>query len=391
MRIRFKPWARPELEASKFYRDNPEELKGKWIQEFNNKENPIHLELGCGKGQFISQIAFQNPEINENKPADNMYNALVPNAGTVTEAGYEELDTKYKTFIGTVNDDSDNIKKYVVSIKEKNGYGTDNTFKLIYDCSTKRLSFIKTGLDEKTVIDTEGGQTINGDLTIRDYLNVKKYLIVGDYLNVANSIRVGSDTDTDNRITLDPDSESTFTNDIKANSFIANSIRVGSDTDVNNRITLNPDSESTFTNNIKANSFIANSFIANSIRVGSDTDVNNRITLNPDSESTFTNNIKANSFIANSARSLKTDIEPTKYNAIDEINKIEVVDFYFKSDDKKENPKVGFIADDTDPIFSTKEKNSMDLYNTCGMLLKAVQELSAENKELRERIEKLEK
>ena len=64
MRIRFKPWARPELEASSFYRDNPEELKDKWIQEFKNKENPIHLELGCGKGNFISQIAVQNPQIN---------------------------------------------------------------------------------------------------------------------------------------------------------------------------------------------------------------------------------------------------------------------------------------------------------------------------------------
>ena len=64
MRIRFKPWARPELEASSFYRDNPEELKDKWIEEFKNKENPIHLELGCGKGQFISQLAVQNPDIN---------------------------------------------------------------------------------------------------------------------------------------------------------------------------------------------------------------------------------------------------------------------------------------------------------------------------------------
>ncbi len=262
----------------------------------------------------VRDYLFQNPGINENKPTNIMYNALVPNAGTVTEADYEDLDKKYKTFIGTVNDDSDNIKKYVISIKEKNGYGTNNTFKLIYDCSTKRLSFVKTGLDEKTIIDTEGGQTINGNLSIGDYLKVKKYLTVGEYLNVTNSIQIGSDSDTDNRITLNPGSASTFTNDIKAKSFIANS-----------------------------------------------------------------------------ARSLKTDIKPTKYNAIDEINKIEVVDFYFKSDNKKENPKVGFIADDTDPIFSTKEKNSMDLYNTCGMLLKAVQELSAENKELRERIEKLEK
>ena len=53
MRIRYKKWARPELEASKFYIDNPEEWKGKWKEFFKNSNNPIHLELGCGKGQFI--------------------------------------------------------------------------------------------------------------------------------------------------------------------------------------------------------------------------------------------------------------------------------------------------------------------------------------------------
>ena len=62
MRIRFKPWARPELEASKFYIDNPEEYKGKWRTLFKNKENP--LELGCGKGSFISQLAVKNHNIN---------------------------------------------------------------------------------------------------------------------------------------------------------------------------------------------------------------------------------------------------------------------------------------------------------------------------------------
>ena len=63
MRIRFKPWARPELEASKFYIDNPEEDQGKWKELFNN-DNPIFLELGCGKGGFISQLAVYNPDIN---------------------------------------------------------------------------------------------------------------------------------------------------------------------------------------------------------------------------------------------------------------------------------------------------------------------------------------
>lgn len=64
MRIRYKKWARPELEASKFYRDNPEELKGKWREEFKNLQNPLYLELGCGKGQFISKLAVQNQNIN---------------------------------------------------------------------------------------------------------------------------------------------------------------------------------------------------------------------------------------------------------------------------------------------------------------------------------------
>ena len=40
MRIRYKKWARPELEASPFYIDNPEEMKGKWRSYFEN-DNPI--------------------------------------------------------------------------------------------------------------------------------------------------------------------------------------------------------------------------------------------------------------------------------------------------------------------------------------------------------------
>lgn len=63
MRIRKRAWARPELEKCEFYIDKPEEKKGKWNTVFENKQ-PIHMELGCGKGGFISQIALQNPNIN---------------------------------------------------------------------------------------------------------------------------------------------------------------------------------------------------------------------------------------------------------------------------------------------------------------------------------------
>ncbi len=64
MRIRYKKWARPELEASEFYIDNPEELKGAWKEKFKNPKLPLHLELGCGKGQFISELASSNMNIN---------------------------------------------------------------------------------------------------------------------------------------------------------------------------------------------------------------------------------------------------------------------------------------------------------------------------------------
>lgn len=64
MRIRYKKWARPELEASKFYEDNPEEWKGKWKEHFENSNNPFMLELGCGKGHFIAKLALDNQNIN---------------------------------------------------------------------------------------------------------------------------------------------------------------------------------------------------------------------------------------------------------------------------------------------------------------------------------------
>jgi len=63
MRIRYKKWARPELEACKFYIDNPGEFKGKWKSYFK-EEHPIYMELGCGKGTFMAKLSSSNPNIN---------------------------------------------------------------------------------------------------------------------------------------------------------------------------------------------------------------------------------------------------------------------------------------------------------------------------------------
>ena len=64
MRIRYKKWARPELELSTFYVDNPEEIRGKWKEKFRNPNLPLYLELCCGKGNFIAEMASDHKEIN---------------------------------------------------------------------------------------------------------------------------------------------------------------------------------------------------------------------------------------------------------------------------------------------------------------------------------------
>ena len=63
MRIRRKVWARPELETCKFFLKEPTQNLNKWNHYFKNNA-PIYLELGCGKGTFIAELANKNKQIN---------------------------------------------------------------------------------------------------------------------------------------------------------------------------------------------------------------------------------------------------------------------------------------------------------------------------------------
>lgn len=44
--------------------NNDFHLKGKWASDFFKNDNPIVLELGCGKGEYTVELAALNPEIN---------------------------------------------------------------------------------------------------------------------------------------------------------------------------------------------------------------------------------------------------------------------------------------------------------------------------------------
>lgn len=63
MRLRKKPWAEPEMRLDPKVLFQPDNMVGRWKELFGNS-HPIHLEVGCGKGQFITEMALQNPQIN---------------------------------------------------------------------------------------------------------------------------------------------------------------------------------------------------------------------------------------------------------------------------------------------------------------------------------------
>ena len=113
MRIRYKKWARPELEASKFYIDNPEEYKGKWKQCFKNQENPLHIELGCGKGQFIANLAVENQDINY--IAIDLVDAMLGLAKRNIEKVYKEKEIEPENVILTRFD----IERILLILDEK--------------------------------------------------------------------------------------------------------------------------------------------------------------------------------------------------------------------------------------------------------------------------------
>jgi tRNA (guanine-N7-)-methyltransferase len=63
MRLRNVKNAKEIVKNSPFVVQNPQEHKGKYKELFGNN-NPIHLEIGMGKGNFILDKAKKNPNIN---------------------------------------------------------------------------------------------------------------------------------------------------------------------------------------------------------------------------------------------------------------------------------------------------------------------------------------
>ena len=100
-----------------------------------------------------------------------------------------------------------------------------------------------------------------------------------------------------------------------------------------------------------------------------------------------------------SDKRLKTNVKPTKVKAVDLLNKIEIVEFNWKKDNKFE--KIGAIAQQVQSVEASLVVHDMDdkqtyndylrinYYDTIPYLIKAVQELSQQNNELKNKLEEL--
>lgn len=63
MHMRTKKWAKPELAVCPYFTDEAERFRGQWRAQFEC-DQPLYLELGCGKGVSTAVMIHDNPQIN---------------------------------------------------------------------------------------------------------------------------------------------------------------------------------------------------------------------------------------------------------------------------------------------------------------------------------------
>ncbi|AFQ19411.1 prophage LambdaBa01, minor structural protein [Bacillus thuringiensis HD-771] len=98
----------------------------------------------------------------------------------------------------------------------------------------------------------------------------------------------------------------------------------------------------------------------------------------------------AQEFIPNSSRTLKTDIEDLPFSALDKINSVNIKQYHFIRDVERFESgesiilpiNYGMIAEDSDDVFTTPQKDAVTLYSSVSISIQAIQEVDFEVKNL---------
>ncbi|EOP34443.1 phage tail spike protein [Bacillus cereus] len=113
-------------------------------------------------------------------------------------------------------------------------------------------------------------------------------------------------------------------------------------------------------------------------------------TLRAQENITATGRMWAQEFIPNSSRTLKTDIEDLPFSALDKINSVNIKQYHFIRDVERFESgesitlpiNYGMIAEDSDDVFTTPQKDAVTLYSSVAISIQAIQEVHFEVKNL---------
>lgn len=190
MRLRNVKDAKDIVSNSKYVINNPQEYKGSFSKLFNNS-NPISLEIGMGKGDFIINMAIKYPDINfiglekyqsiivraiqklENLNLNNL-KLICMDAKELNEVFAKEIDTIYLNF-------SDPWPKKRHAKRRL----TSDTFLPIYDSLFKKDKRIvqktdNVGLFEYSIVSLSNYGYVIKDISL-DLHNTSKENIMTEY------------------------------------------------------------------------------------------------------------------------------------------------------------------------------------------------------------------
>ncbi|BAR86265.1 minor structural protein [Bacillus thuringiensis serovar tolworthi] len=98
----------------------------------------------------------------------------------------------------------------------------------------------------------------------------------------------------------------------------------------------------------------------------------------------------AQEFIPNSSRTLKTDIEDLPFSALDKINSVNIKQYHFIRDVERFESgesitlpiNYGMIAEESDDVFTTPQKDAVTLYSSVAISIQSIQEVDFKVKNL---------
>ena len=98
MRLRNVKGSKEFIDASPYVVHEPEAYKGIWREKLFNNRNPLHIEIGMGKGQFIHQLAEKNLERREQTELNNLFFIRFDAKYLLDIFDQEEVDRIYLNF-----------------------------------------------------------------------------------------------------------------------------------------------------------------------------------------------------------------------------------------------------------------------------------------------------